>query len=198
MTLFTNELCPYSHRIRFILAEKGVAADFIEVELNNKPDKLFELNPYGSLPTLVDRELVLYKARIISEYIDERFPHPPLLQAYPVAKARTRLLISRIEQDWYELRRKIITGNKPVVDKARTDLRDSLIAVSPVFKEYKYFLSDDFGLVDCIFAPLLWRLPSLGIELPREASPILDYARRIFSRPSFVESLSEAEKEIHA
>lgn len=193
MTLFTNKLCPYSHTVRIVLAEKGVVADQVEVDHTSKPDELMELNPYGTVPTLVDRDLVLYETNIILEYLEERFPHPPLMPVYPVARARNRLMMLRIERDWYSLVHKIMAGGKEA-DKARKDLCDSLLAVAPVFADSPYFLSEEFSLVDCSLAALLWRLPHLGIELPVQAKAISKYAAKLFKRESFITSLSEAEK----
>lgn len=197
MTLFNNDMCPYSHRVRIVLAEKGVAAELVEIDLNDKPEELFDLNPYGTVPTLVDRDLVLYESNIVSEYLEERFPHPPLMPVYPVARSRNRLMMNRIDRDWYTLMTTILTEkSKAKVETARRDLADSLIAVSPVFAESPYFLSDEFSLVDCSLAALLWRLPILGIELPANTKPIQAYADKIFNRESFVTSLSDAEREI--
>lgn len=196
MTLFTNKLCPYSHTVRIVLAEKGVTADLVEVDLDNKPEELLELNPYGTVPTLVDRDLVLYETGIILEYLEERFPHPPLMPVYPVARGRNRLMMLRVERDWYSLAHKIINGSNKEADKARKDLCDSLLAVAPVFADSPYFLSEEFSLVDCSLAALLWRLPHLGIELPVQAKAINKYASKLFKRESFVASLSDAEREM--
>ena len=194
MTLFTNKLCHYSHRVRLVLAEKGVTADMVEVDPKNPPEELSELNPYGMLPTLVDRDLVLYEANIISEYLEERFPHPPLMPVYPVARARSRLMLSRIDRDWFALVDKIMRGQQ--VDQSRRDLYDSLLSVAPVFADSPYFLSDEFTLVDCSLATLLWRLQYLGIQLPEQGKPILKYAKRMFARPAFHLSLSDIEKDM--
>ena len=197
MTLFTNKLCPYAHRVRIVLAEKGVVAEFVEVDLDNKSDELLDLNPYGTVPTLVDRDLVLYQSNIILEYLEERFPHPPLMPVYPVARARNRLMMNRVDRDWYSLMRRILGDDKVEIDVARKELSDSLISVAPVFADSPYFLSEEFTLVDCSLAALLWRLPLLGIELPESsAKPVLNYMDRLFSRESFQASLSDAEREI--
>ncbi len=195
MTLYSGSLCPYSHRVRIVLAEKGVSVDIIHVDLNNPPEELIELNPYQSVPTLVDRDLVLYEAGIIMEYLDERFPHPPLLPVYPVARAKSRLMMYRIEKDWYKLMNAILT-NQPTKETARKELRENLIALGPVFGNMPYFMNEEFSLVDCYLAPLLWRLPQLGIDLPPAANMIKQYAKRVFSRESFQVSLTEAEREI--
>lgn len=200
MTLFTNELCPYCHCVRIVLAEKGVTFEAEELSLANEAEKLLELNPYGTLPTLVDRDLVLYSAPIILEYLEERFPHPPLMPVYPVAKGRSRLMLYRVERDWYSLLN-IITSNTQSdsnKEKAKADLLDSILAVAPVFSSYKFFLSDEFTLVDCSLAALLWRLPSLGIQIPKQGKPVIDYAKSLFDRDSFQASLSEAEQELQS
>ncbi len=196
MTLFTNHLCPYSHRIRILLEEKGIAAEKVEIDLNNKPDELLELNPYGTVPTLVDRDLVLYESNIIAEYLDERFPHPPLMPVYPVFRGRTRLMMSRIDRDWYQLMMKVLNDKGVEADLARRDLYDSLLSVAPVFGDSPYFLSDEFSLVDCALAALIWRLPSLDIELPEQGAAVERYAQELFKRPSFQLSLSDAEREL--
>jgi RNA polymerase-associated protein len=164
MTLYSGPLDIYSHQVRIVLAEKGVTVDVLNVDTNHPSEDLIELNPYNSLPTLVDRDLVLYKSRIIMEYLDERFPHPPLLPVYPVARAKCRLMIYRIEHDWYSLVSKIESGNPKQAETAREELKNGLLAVMPIFANSPYFLSDDFTLVDCVLAPLLWRLPQMGIE----------------------------------
>lgn len=196
MTLYSGETDLHSHRVRIVLAEKAVSVDVIKSDSSNPSRELMELNPYHSLPTLVDRDLVLYNSNIIMEYLDERFPHPPLLPVYPVARAKSRLMMFRIEQDWYTLVQTILSGAKKDADVARKDLHDSLLSLTPVFNDLPYFLSEEFSLVDCCIAPILWRLPSLGIELPTKAKPILTYAKRIFKRDSFQASLTEAEREL--
>lgn len=198
MTLYSGATDAYSHQVRMVLAEKGVTVDILQVDANHPCEDLLELTPYNSLPTLVDRELVLYQSFIILEYLDERFPHPPLLPVYPIARAKSRLMIYRIEKDWYSQIKLI--ENKPdtkQAETARKELRDGLTALEPVFGEMKYFLSEEFSLVDCCFGPLLWRLPSLGIKLnPKQAKAILEYGDRVFSRPCFQASLTEAEREL--
>src|SRR3990167_8730198 len=147
MTLFSAENDVYSHQVRIVLAEKGVTVDIISADPNDLPEDLLELNPYGTLPTLIDRDLVLYETRVIIEYLDERFPHPPLLPVYPVARAKCRLMMYRVEQDWYQLLSKIQQGNVKEVEKARKELRDGLVSLAPVFAEMPYFLSEEFTLV---------------------------------------------------
>jgi stringent starvation protein A len=197
MTLYSGALDPRSHQVRIVLAEKGVTVDILNIDRNNPPQDLFEVNPYGTIPSLLDRDLVLYEPNIIMEYLDERFPHPPLLPVYPVARAKSRLTMYRIEQDWYKLVDRISHGqNKDEVTSARKEFRAGLLSLAPVFADMPYFLSEEFSLVDCCIAPLLWRLPHLGIELPSQAKPIRDYGKRMFKRDSFQASLTDAEREL--
>ncbi len=200
MTLYSGDLDIYSHQVRIVLAEKGVNFEVITVEPDNKPEDLADLNPYNTVPTLVDRELVLFEARIIMEYLEERFPHPPLMPVYPVARARSRLMMHRVERDWYSLMRIIEDPKKKenLKDKARKDLQDSLITLAPVFSDTPYFLSEDFTLVDCCLAPLLWRLDALGVALSgRGSKEVLGYMDRLFERESFQASLTTVEQELH-
>jgi RNA polymerase-associated protein len=195
MTLFSGANSSRSHRVRIVLAEKGVTADIIHVDSQNLPQDLIDVNPYGTVPTLIDRDLVLYEPNIIMEYLDERFPHPPLLPVYPVARAKCRLMMFRIDRDWYSLMDKILMNDKDV-NTARKDLRTHLLSLAPAFSDMPYFLNEEFSLVDCCIAPLLWRLPSLGIDLPSQAKAIKDYCKRIFKRDSFQASLTETEREL--
>lgn len=203
MVFYSDPISHYSHRVRIVLAEKGVTVEVIDVNVNddNLPEDLVTLNPYNSLPTMVDRDLVLYEANVMMEYLDERFPHPPLLPVYPVARAQSRLWISRIEKDWCALAEKILggTGKGKEADKARKELTDSLLATAPIFQEMPYFMSEEFSLVDCCVAPVLWRLPKMGIDLSNtQCGPLLEYMERLFARDAFQESLSELEKEMLA
>ena len=194
MTLFSGANDIYSHQVRIVLAEKGVSVEISHVELDDLPEDMLELNAYGTLPTLVDRELVLYESDIIMEYLDERFPHPPLMPVYPVARGKSRLMMHRIEQDWYSLVKRIQNNEK--ADEARKELREALLAIAPIFAEYPYFMSEEFSLVDCYMAPLLWRLPTLGIELTGKGSKELKgYMIRLFERQSFQASLTEIERD---
>jgi len=197
MTLFTHEDDMYSHQTRIVLAEKGVGVEITAVDLTNLPEDLLDLNPYGTVPTLIDRELALYEAKIIIEYLDERFPHPPLMPVYPVARGRSRLMMHRIENDWYSLAKVILTGTAEQAAKARLELKESLLSVAPILNEAPYFMSEEFSLVDCYLAPLLWRLPAFGIELVGQGSKELKtYMLRLFERESFQASLTEVEREI--
>lgn len=197
MSLFSDMNDIYSHQVRIVLAEKGVNVEIHPVSPEHTPEDLLDVNPYGSVPTLIDRELVLFEARIIMEYLDERFPHPPLLPVYPVARAESRKMMYRIERDWYSLLPHIVTEGEHT-EEAKAQLRDSLLGLEPIFADKPYFLSEDFSLLDCVIAPLLWRLPSLGIELPAQAKNIHDYMARVFVRDSFQSSLTEAERELRA
>lgn len=187
----------FSHRVRIVLAEKGVAVDILEVSGDQRPEELADMNPYNSVPTLVDRDLVLYESKVMMEYLDERFPHPPLLPVYPVARAQSRLWMHRIEREWCPLVEQIESGAKKDVEKARKELRESLVGISPIFEDMPFFMSEEFSLVDCCIAPILWRLPVLGIELPeKQVKPLVTYMERLFERDSFVSSLSENEREM--
>lgn len=196
MTLFSCSTCLHSHMVRLVLAEKGINFDIQEVDPNDTPEDLKDLNPYNEVPTLVDRDLVLFDPQVIMEYLDERFPHPPLMPVDPVSRARNRLMLRRIDRDWLALLLQIEAASGKALDGLRGSLRDSLTAVAPVFEQTPFFMSDEFSLVDCAAAPLLWRLPSRGVELPRQAKPLIDYADRLFSREGFRASLSEAEREM--
>ena len=198
MTLYSGGLDIYSHQVRIVLAEKGVGVDVLNIDLNYPNEDLAEINPYNSLPTLVDRELVLYEPGVIMEYLDERFPHPPLLPVYPVARAQSRLWIFRIEKDWCRLSDTILSN--PNGDEgltARQELRESLISVSSIFSDLPFFMSEDYTLVDCCLAPLLWRLSQLGIEISKtsQTKPLIDYMKRVFERSAFDESLTDLERE---
>lgn len=197
LTCFHDPEDHYSHRIRLILAEKNVECEFIAVRRGECPRQLAEHNPYGTVPTLMDRDLVLYGTEVLMEYLEERYPHPPLLPAYPVTRGQSRLLMHRIGRDWCTLVDAILQA-APGADLAvaRKELRESLSGVAPIFAEKPFFLSDDFSLVDCCLLPILWRLPRLGIELPRAAKPLQDYMDRMFARDSFRSSLSVTEREM--
>jgi RNA polymerase-associated protein len=196
MTLFSSPTCPQSHRVRMVLAEKGITVEILDVDDTHKSEDLIDLNPYNSVPTLVDRELVLYDPRAIMEYLDERFPHPPLMPVDPVSRARTRLALYRIEKDWYELVPALESRGEKTSARARKTLRDSLTAGAEVFGAKPFFLSEEFSLVDATVVPILWRLKRYRIDLPRQAKAVLQYAERMFERDSFQASLSEAEREM--
>jgi len=195
MTLFSAPDEPASHRTRIVLAEKDVEIEVVSVTPGRFPDDLLDLNPDHTLPTLVDRDLVLYDSRIIIEYLDERFPHPALMPIDPVARAQFRLALYRVERDWYSLAQQIDDRTHPGQgQQARRILRDSLVASNDVFRAKVYFLSDEFSLVDASVAPILWRLNAWQIDLPSQARDIVRYCNLIFSRASFRESLSRVER----
>ncbi len=201
MSLYANTNDPYSHRVRIVLAEKGISAEIIEVSSTELPEGLLQHNPYGTVPTIIDRDLVLYETNIITEYLDERFPHPPLLPVYPVARAKSRQMIYRIERDWYPLLQQIestsknpkVSKNSETVHAAQKKLESSLASLAPIFAGKSFFLSDEFTLVDCCMAPLLWRLHRLDIKLAPMPRAIKEYEERLFQRPSFKATLNEIE-----
>lgn len=194
MTLFSSPDSVYSHRARIVLAEKDIQAVIQQVEGGKEAEDLYDLNPYGSLPTLVDRDLALYDSRVIVEYLDERFPHPPMMPVDPVSRAHARLALYRVETDWYRLLDDLDSGEKSRRDKARTALRDSVSAAADVFAARPFFLSEEFSMADAWIAPILWRLPYWGVKLPKQAAPVEAYAERIFAREGFRRSLSETER----
>lgn len=198
MTLFSSPDDPDSHRVRIVLAEKGINYEIVYVDGNDVPEDLVDLNPYQTLPTLVDRELVLYDSRVIMEYLDERFPHPPLMPVDPVTRARTRIAMVRLENDWYSLVADIGSRSEKQRNKARKMLRERLIAGTEVFAAQRYFLNTELSLADCTVIPILWRLRAWEVTLPPSAHPITDYAARMFRRPSVQASLSKAEVQLGA
>ena len=196
MQLFSGSMDMESHQVRIVLAEKGVNVEIKTVDPDNLPEALIEINPYNNVPTLVDRDLVLYKADIVMEYLDERFPHPPLMPVYPVARAQSRLMMHRIKKDWYSLVETIMLGGSKS-DAARKQLSEELTAIAPIVAEAPYFMREEFSLVDCCLAPLFWRLPELKIELTGNGSKELRlYMQRVFERESFQASLTDPEREI--
>lgn len=198
MTLFSAPADAWSHRTRIVLAEKNVAIEVVSVAPGSLPEDLLDLNPYHSLPTLVDRDLVLYDSRVIIEYLDERFPHPSLMPADPATRAQFRLALYRIERDWYSLLEQIgREADRRQLPKLRKILLDTIVQGVELFQLKPYFLSDEFSLVDATLAPVLWRLPYYRIELPPKAQPILRYQSRIFTRPAFARALSDAERSMH-
>jgi RNA polymerase-associated protein len=198
MTLFSDSTDIYSHRVRIVLAEKGINVEIIYVDPANPPEDLIELNPYASVPTLVDRDLVLYDSQVIMEYLDERFPHPPLMPVDPVSRGSTRMTLKRIQRDWDPLVDTLERDSGTISDKARKDLQESLIVVTPIFAQKPFFMSDEFSLMDCAVAPILWRLSKYNIELPASTKPLKDYCKRIFQMDSFRASLSDSERELGA
>ncbi|WP_130536888.1 glutathione S-transferase N-terminal domain-containing protein [Thiomicrorhabdus indica] len=194
MVLFTDSTNPLGHRIRLVAKEKDIPMDVIMTDPNDLPEDLLELNPYGTLPTLVDRDLTLYDPQVILEYLDERFPHPPLMSVDPISKARSRQMLRQIETEWYPLVDVIMANeNEGEVQQARRELQERLIQLIPVFEHKDFFMSDDYSLVDVSMSVLLWRLPVLGIELPKSAKPIFDYCDKVLERELFAESLTDDE-----
>ena len=194
LTLFSARDCVVCHRVRLVLAAKGVTYELVPVDTTNPPEDLVDLNPYHSVPTLVDRDLVLYAASVVSEYLDERYPHPPLMPVDPLSRARLRLAMLRLEHEWVPNVQAIQNGNKAQVETGRKRLKELLMGSLPLFKAYKFFLNPEMSLADCAIAPIIWRLPSLGIVLPKEAKVIEDYGMRIFRNPGFVRGLTPEEK----
>lgn len=197
MTLFSKPTCIHSHRTRLVLAEKNINIDIANVEGPDLPEDLMDLNPYHTVPTLVDRDLVLYDSRVIIEYLDERFPHPPLMPVDPVTRAQFRLALFRIEHDWYPLAEQFDADvERKQAGKSRKMLKESILASADLFSAKQFFLSDEFSLVDCSIAPVLWRLPAYGIDLGSRADAVEAYMRRVFERRSFQQSLTELEQEM--
>lgn len=198
LTIVSDPITAASHRIRLVVAEKVVEADLVSVSLNDKlPEDLLALNPTGYIPTLLDRDLVLFDERVVSEYLDERFPHPALMPIDPMTRAKLRLMIYRIESEWYtkvaDLESESISANRKKA--AAKELRESISSLSPIFKQSEFLLSDAFSLLDCAVLPVLWRLQHFGITLPEQAAKnIRDYASVMFEREGFKNALSDEEK----
>ena len=194
LTLFTARDCVVCHRVRLVLAAKGVTYDSVLVDPAKPPEDLVELNPYHSVPTLVERDLVLYAASVVSEYLDERYPHPPLMPVDPLSRARLRLAMLRLEHDWVPQVQAIQGGNKAQAEAGRKRLKELLVASLPLFKVSKFFLNTEMSLADCALAPIIWRLDALGVGLPKDGKLIEDYGTRIFRNPGFGRSLTTEEK----
>jgi RNA polymerase-associated protein len=194
MTLYSGTTCPFSQRCRIVLYEKGMDFQIVDVDLYNKPEDLAVMNPYNRTPVLVERDLILYESNIINEYIDDRFPHPQLMPADPVMRARARLFLFRFEQELFSHIEPLEKGPQKAADRSRVVVRDSLTQIAPVFVKQKYMLGDEYSMLDVAIAPLLWRLDYYGIQLPKQAAPLMKYAERIFSRPAFIEALTPSEK----
>ncbi len=194
MTLYSGTTDPYSHRCRFVLFEKGMDFQIIDVDVFGKQEDVAAMNPYNRVPVLVERDLILYKANIITEYIDERFPHPQLMPPDPVMRARARLFLHRFENDLFCHIDAVEHGQQKVADKARQIIRDNLAQIAPVFTKQKFMLGDEFSMLDVAIAPLLWRLELYGIQMGKDAAPLMKYAERLFSRPAYIEAMTPAEK----
>jgi RNA polymerase-associated protein len=198
MVLYSGTTCPFSHRSRFVLFEKGMDFEIRDVDLYNKPEDIAVMNPYAQVPILVERDLILYESNIINEYIDERFPHPQLMPGDPVDRARVRLFLLNFEKELFvhvsTLEARNVKFNEKAIEKAKQHITDRLTQLSPVFLKNKFMMGDTFSMLDVVIAPLLWRLNHYGITLSKNAAPLLKYAERIFSRPAFIEALTPSEK----
>ena len=195
MVLYSGTTCPFSQRCRFVLFEKGMDFEIKDVDLFNKPEDINVMNPYGQVPILVERDLILYESNIINEYIDERFPHPQLMPADPVMRARARLFLFNFERELFiHVQTLENSNNQKLIDKGKLVIRDRLTQLAPILLKNKFMLGDDFSMLDVAIAPLLWRLDHYGIDLPKSAAPLMKYAERIFSRPAYIEALTPSEK----
>ncbi len=199
MVLYSGTTCPFSQRCRFVLFEKGMDFEIRDVDLYNKPEDISIMNPYGQVPILVERDLILYESNIINEYIDERFPHPQLMPADPVMRARARLFLFNFERELFvhvqQLERRDQSKDAPkLMERSRQQIRDRLTQLTPIFIKNKFMLGEEFSMLDVAIAPLLWRLDHYGIEMPKTAAPLLRYAERLFSRPAYIEALTPSEK----
>ena len=194
MKLYSGSVDPFSHRCRIVLFEKGMDFEVIDVDLANKTEDLAVLNPYGSVPVLVERDLVLSEANIINEYIDERFPHPQLMPADPVMRARARLFLYSFEQDLFSYVKALESSDEAVAAKARKTVSDNLTQLVPIFSRQAYLLGDEYSMLDVAVTPLLWRLEHYGIQMPSQAAPLLKYAERLFARPLYAEAMTPSEK----
>ncbi|MFW6278373.1 MAG: glutathione S-transferase N-terminal domain-containing protein [Halorhodospira sp.] len=194
--LYTGAVCIHSHRVRLALAEKGVGAEWVDIDPDHPPAALLEHNPYGDVPTLVDRDVVLYEPGIIVEYLDERYPHPPLLPVDPVNRGKARLVVYRMQRDWYALLGQVGDAESEQARSARRALRESLVAAAELFEGQPYFLSDELTIMDLAVLPLLWRLPAVGVELPPEAAAIQRYAEQQFTTQAFQASLTPQERRL--
>jgi len=202
MALFSDPTDHYCQRVRIVLEEKGISSEIIDTDKNNINAEILEVSPYSTLPVLVDRDVCLYDSVTLMEYLDERFPHPPLLPVYPVARANIRLYIKRIANDWCSIFDTLIDEKlKPAEEKKlKTRLKSLIVGTNPIFKEKPFFMNDEFSLVDCCIAPILWRLPQVGIEIPNDTKnkPINEYMKKVFTRQAFINSLTELEREIRS
>ena len=194
MVLYSGTTCPFSHRCRFVLFEKGMDFEIRDVDLYNKPEDIGVMNPYGQVPILVERDLILYESNIINEYIDERYPHPQLMPGDPVDRARVRLFLLNFEKELFVHIDAFETGNQKQIDKARGLVRDALMQIAPVFAKHKHMLGEDYSMLDVAITPLLWRLDYYGVQMPKQAAPLMKYAERLFARPAFSEALTSAER----
>ncbi len=193
MNLYSGTTCPFSQRCRIVLYEKQMDFQVIDVDLFNKPEDIAVINPYNRVPVLVDRDLVLYESNIINEYIDERFPHPQLMPPDPIMRARARQLLHTMEHELFS-HIETLEKNQKAAERSRAHVRDRLIELAPIFTKQKHMLGDEFSMLDVAIAPLLWRLDYYGIELGKQAAPLMKFAERIFSRQGFIDALTPSEK----
>ena len=198
MTLYSDPNSAQCHRVRIVLGEKDLIFNVEDILIGQNNEDLLALNPNNTTPTFVDRNLVLYESRVIMEYLDERFPHPPLMPVDPVIRAKTRMVLHYIEKDLYGLLEDVKSSGEKKSNAAKQKLKENIMLSLDFIQSKKFFLSDDFSIIDCSMAPILWRLPEFGIELPKSAKPILKYADRLFERISFMENLSEQEEEMRS
>ena len=196
MKLYAGSNCNYGHACRIVLKEKDVDCDVLNPAADPEFD-LTELNPYGESPTLIDRELVIYGDNVITEFLDERLPHPPLMPLDPIGRGRARLLIARLQRDWLSEVKRLLDEGKPLDKKLKKSLWDGLLAMSPIFLTQRYAMGNEFSLVDCYLAPLLWRLSVMDVTLPRQGQAVMDYSARLFERSTFQASLNSLEREMH-
>ena len=196
MKLYAGSNCLYGHACRIVLKEKDVDCDVLNPAADPEFD-LTELNPYGESPTLIDRELVLYGDNVITEFLDERLPHPPLMPLDPIGRGRARLLIARLQRDWLSEVKRLLDEGKPLDKKLKKSLWDGLLAMSPIFLAQRYAMGNEFSLVDCYLAPLLWRLSVMDVTLPRQGKAVMDYSERLFERSTFQASLNSLERDMH-
>ena len=196
MTVYSDPSCPFCHRTRIVMHEKNITANIEDIVDGHWPEDVAAANPYGTSPTLIDREIVLFDSNIIIDYFDERYLHPPLMPVDPAARAKARLMLHRIDKDWYALWNVLTGVEKGKITQARRTVQEDLTVLAPLFAESPYFMSNNFSLLDCSLAPLLWRLPMLNIKLPAKAKAVEEYAERIFARDSFQASLSDIEREM--
>ncbi|RKZ85478.1 MAG: stringent starvation protein A [Gammaproteobacteria bacterium] len=196
MTVYSDPACPFCHRTRIVMYEKNITANIEDIIDGQWPEDVAAANPYGASPTLIDRDMVLFDSNIIINYFDERFLHPPLMPVDPADRAKARLMLHRIDKDWYTLWNVLTGVEKGNTSKARKTVQEDLTVLAPLFAASPYFMSNEFSLLDCSLAPLLWRLPMLNIKLPTKAKAVEDYAERIFARESFQASLSDIERDM--
>ena len=196
MKLYAGPNCLYGHACRIVLKEKDVDCDVLDPAADPEFD-LTELNPYGESPTLLDRELVLYGANVITEFLDERLPHPPLMPLDPIGRGRSRLLVARLQRDWLNEVKRLLDEGKPLNKKLKKSLWDGLLAMSPIFLAQRYAMGNEFSLVDCYLGPLLWRLSAMDVTLPRQGQAVMDYSERLFERSTFQASLNSLERDMN-